>query len=816
MATILLVFVGLSLVGRYSSQPPAPLPADAPADQFSAGRAFAHVERIAQTPHAGGSPENAAVRAYLVETLQALGLEVEVQRQVVTYQYSRHPSAASVATVHNVLARLPGQRRDGKQLILMSHHDTRESTPGAGDASSGVATLLETARALSSGERPRNDVLFLFTDGEETGLFGAQAYFGHHPSAARTGLVLNFDARGSRGPVWMFQTSEPSAPLIEILQDEVSHPLANSLSLAAYKQIPNDTDLSIALEAGFAGMNFAFIDGFFDYHQATDTPQRLSLSTLQHLGDYALPLARRLANEQQLGDVDLGKSPAQRSFFFLPGIGLVDYPAWIDLLAGGLVALLLGLAVARLKWESRLSWLDLLRGWVTALLTLALPLLLIIHLQNNWLGSENLRASLAQLARSEALWWIFALLTLGLAIWLQAAAHRGKAILPIALMALLLLITQLHNGDIHWLPAIGATTVLLIAALVLSKPLSSVALVAGAALLWPLLIGLLAFAMPQGLFLVTWPMCLPAIWWVVAGRDAQARRALVLVSALIVIPAGLILIPFAQSLFVMLALMSAAIAMLLLLMTLLTALPALFCRDLRAPAAVLSLCAVTGFAWAALSSPFDQQHPAPASVFTVQVDGKSFRISDDALLSDWHRDILGDAPTTLNSERYAPGSQREVFARELALPSLEGASIELRATASGGRLELKAPSDVRQMNLYVPRNAFTSWRIDGKALPPPSDQSRSWPVLRVYAPPQEGVLIEFELDAEAVNETTELVLTSVYPKAIGDLALPARPPELMPHPYTHADGVLVVQRIALTQAQPSAVSHGGFEQPTTD
>lgn len=48
--------------------------------------------------------------------------------------------------------------------------------PGAADDASGAAILLKTARALKSETPLRNDVIFLFTDGEETGLFGAKTW----------------------------------------------------------------------------------------------------------------------------------------------------------------------------------------------------------------------------------------------------------------------------------------------------------------------------------------------------------------------------------------------------------------------------------------------------------------------------------------------------------------------------------------------------------------------------------------------------------------------------------------------------------------
>jgi acetylornithine deacetylase/succinyl-diaminopimelate desuccinylase-like protein len=42
--------------------------------------------------------------------------------------------------------------------------------------------LLEAARALASGDRPRNDVIVLFDDGEELGDYrGGELFAAHHP-----------------------------------------------------------------------------------------------------------------------------------------------------------------------------------------------------------------------------------------------------------------------------------------------------------------------------------------------------------------------------------------------------------------------------------------------------------------------------------------------------------------------------------------------------------------------------------------------------------------------------------------------------------
>src|SRR5437764_5649031 len=68
------IFVLFALIGLSSFWLPAPLPADAPVESFSAGRAFVDISAIAKAPHPTGSPENARVRQYLFQRMRELGL----------------------------------------------------------------------------------------------------------------------------------------------------------------------------------------------------------------------------------------------------------------------------------------------------------------------------------------------------------------------------------------------------------------------------------------------------------------------------------------------------------------------------------------------------------------------------------------------------------------------------------------------------------------------------------------------------------------------------------------------------------------------
>jgi len=98
--------------------------------------------------------------------------------------------------------------------MLVAHYDTVSRSPGAADDGAAVAALLETLRALNAGPPLRNDLIVLITDGEEPGMLGARAFVAEHPWLRDVGVVCNFEARGTRGPSIMFETSSDNGRLI--------------------------------------------------------------------------------------------------------------------------------------------------------------------------------------------------------------------------------------------------------------------------------------------------------------------------------------------------------------------------------------------------------------------------------------------------------------------------------------------------------------------------------------------------------------------------------------------------------------------------
>jgi len=162
---VLITLISVVFVTLVQTLPPSPLPANVPVNEFSAERAIRHIQVIAKQPHPTGSPANNIVRDYILAQLKRLNLETETQRE---------------GDLENVMGRIAGIHSEDA-VLLTAHLDSTITSPGAMDDGSGVAVLLETARALMSDARMRNTVLFLFTDYEEGGLYGTKTFIAHHP-----------------------------------------------------------------------------------------------------------------------------------------------------------------------------------------------------------------------------------------------------------------------------------------------------------------------------------------------------------------------------------------------------------------------------------------------------------------------------------------------------------------------------------------------------------------------------------------------------------------------------------------------------------
>jgi len=412
----LAAFVALSWTLQ---QPPTPVPASAPPTAFSAQRAYADLQRIAgDEPTPIGSVGSDAVRDHLMASLSAAGFSVEVQRGL----GSRTFQGTTVAgRVDNVIATRPGHDSTGS-VVLAAHYDSTFGTPGAADDKASVAAMLETARALVSGEPLRNDVVLIFTDGEEAGLLGASSFVAEHPLADKGGVVLNWEATGNAGPSVLFETSSGNAGLIKELAASAPHAVGDSALAALYQAGTQNSDFTVFREVGFVGLNFAFIDGVSAYHHVRDTAANFNPAGLQHIGSNMLGLTRGLAER------DLAGLHSEKDAVFFTAFGqMITYPLWLVWPVAGL-ALAIVIALGMLARRRALVTMpQLLAGAAAALLPIIVAPLAAIGL---WQVLIKIRPGYANLVmgdpyRPELYRWALGALTVTILLaWYLALRRR--------------------------------------------------------------------------------------------------------------------------------------------------------------------------------------------------------------------------------------------------------------------------------------------------------------------------------------------------------------------------------------------------------
>jgi hypothetical protein len=767
-ALFTIVFVAaVAAVGMRELEPPDALPANAPADQFSGLRALEHLRAFARQPHPFGSAAQDAVQQYIVRQLTDLGVDTRVESLPVTRDArGGYPLAAGIT--HNIIARMPGSAPT-KPLLLMGHSDSVPGGPGAADDGEGVAVLLETARALRTGPQLRNDLIFLFTDGEEPGLLGAKSFVDAH--AAPAGLALNFEARGTSGPGMMFETSKGNGWMVRQLAAAAPYPVANSLSYEVYQLLPNDTDLTVFKQAGIPCMDFAFIGGVTNYHTRVDDVEHIDPRSLQHQGSYALSLARRFGN-LDLGDV---RAP-DVTYFNVPALGVVTYPvAWSRPLAG-IALVLFGVALGYGLMRRRVRVAGLLIGFA------ALSIMLV-----------------ASAAAAVGLWKL-------VLAW-HPAFH------------------QMLQGDPYhaWIYRIAFTAlaIALFAAIYqwLRRRLAVVDLWAAALLLWLLLAGVTSVTMPGASYVFTCPLlfAIAGFGFLLArGGKAESWSATAILCACAV-PAVIMTAPLINQLFVAMTMTTAAApaiftALLLALLIPLVEFAGAPRRWWLATAAG-SMCVLCLIAAAPLAG-FDGEHPKPDSLYfgLDAATHQAYWLSGDRQPDPWTLPALGDHPSRIHSTQFMPFLKWPMLVHAAPVAALAPPVLEV--------IEDSRDQDMRTLHLRIgsPRHANVIFvygdpeaqvmaaEVNGKSIGPDIREPDNKVGLKLldlirfnqwsfeyFGPPPEG--FELRMKVKSNRDTLHMVLID-QSYGLDGVNAPQRPADTMPLPWM-TDSVYVRQPFTL-------------------
>lgn len=350
---LFLFIVALSIISLKSSKAPAVIPTTE-TNSFSAERALKHLEIVSNAPHMAGTPEHAKVRDYIVEFCVSRGLEVEIQAGM---EFRTYTSNVDAAYVQNIIATRKGTNPNAKAILVMSHYDSQLNTAAAADDGAGVAASLEVIDMLKDEARFENDIIFLITDLEEFGLWGASHFVNNYERINDISLLLNFEARGNSGASYSFETTADNGWMIREFRKAVKKPITNALAYEIYKLMPNGTDFTEFKGLGITGINSAFIDGWAYYHSPADTPENIDLKSLQHQGDHILGMLRHF------GNMDLENTKKEDAIFFNPiGGALVIYNKSLDLPLILLTAVLWTVCLVNGKKQGRIEVKNLFKG----------------------------------------------------------------------------------------------------------------------------------------------------------------------------------------------------------------------------------------------------------------------------------------------------------------------------------------------------------------------------------------------------------------------------------------------------------------------
>lgn len=310
-AIVVFVVIAAALfVAMNQTLPPDALPASAPATEFSAERAIEHIKAIAQEPRFPGTPGHERARDYVMDELTEMGLSPELQK---TTSRGLYGASNWFAGVENVLARIEGTEFQ-EAILLTAHLDSTAFSPAASDNGSGVAILLETARALQAGPPLRNSVMLLFDSPEEDYWQGAVAFMTEHRWADDVELVITLDHGGLSGPSYVAVTSPENGWFIREFARASRYAAASSAEVG-------DSGYFRAFRA--AGYSGCYLD--FTWNRLVDSPldtiENLNPPSIQHQGYQTLSVTRHFGN-LNLQDP---KDP-DAIFFSVLRLGLVRYP----------------------------------------------------------------------------------------------------------------------------------------------------------------------------------------------------------------------------------------------------------------------------------------------------------------------------------------------------------------------------------------------------------------------------------------------------------------------------------------------------------
>jgi hypothetical protein len=260
-----------------------------------------------------GSRGGEVAASYVAERFKALGLQPGgdgggfLQR----FRLEKGPDGAPVETA-NVIGILPGNKpeRQGQSVVVSAHYDhlgrgwpdVRQGEagkvhPGADDNASGVAVLLELAKAFAAAGKPPRSIVFVAFGAEEAGRLGSIHYVEKtSPTPATVIGVINLDTVGRLGDQKLSVLGTGTATEWPHIFRGIGF-VTGLESRMIPEPLPSSDQRSF-VDRGIPAVQL-FTQPHADYHRPSDTADKLDVAGLVKVATVAREAVQYLAERPQ-------------------------------------------------------------------------------------------------------------------------------------------------------------------------------------------------------------------------------------------------------------------------------------------------------------------------------------------------------------------------------------------------------------------------------------------------------------------------------------------------------------------------------------
>ncbi|HJS20058.1 MAG TPA: M28 family peptidase [Anaerolineales bacterium] len=254
---------------------------------FNGERAYADVEtQVSFGPRIPGSTSHDQIREWIRDELETANWQVEEQ----TSESMGHP-------IKNIVAK---RSEEPPKIIIGAHYDSRmfadndpdpvnhtQPVPGANDGASGVAVLLELARALPEDTVP---IWLVFFDAEDNGriegwdwILGSREFVKNNPVQPESVIIVDMIGDADLN---IYRERNSDNPITDEIWETANNLGYGDKFIDEFKHTMLD-DHTPFLEAGIPAVDIIDFD-YPHWHTLQDTPDKVSAESLKAVGDTLL------------------------------------------------------------------------------------------------------------------------------------------------------------------------------------------------------------------------------------------------------------------------------------------------------------------------------------------------------------------------------------------------------------------------------------------------------------------------------------------------------------------------------------------------